>query len=89
MPWNTIVSQEQQGQNSRDKSTYDKVPSVGHDLICVTPAEDLSDSEEVFPKEIAKWNSNDLMDKIEAADTEETSGMITTEHLSRGRITQY
>ncbi|KAM4745917.1 membrane-associated phosphatidylinositol transfer protein 2-like isoform 2-T2 [Anableps anableps] len=34
--------------------------------------EDLSDGEEVFPKEIAKWNSNDFMDKIEAADTEET-----------------
>uniref|UniRef100_A0A1A7X347 DDHD domain-containing protein n=1 Tax=Iconisemion striatum TaxID=60296 RepID=A0A1A7X347_9TELE len=34
--------------------------------------EDLSDGEEVFPKEIAKWNSNDLMDKIEAADPEET-----------------
>ncbi|XP_015234257.1 PREDICTED: membrane-associated phosphatidylinositol transfer protein 2 isoform X4 [Cyprinodon variegatus] len=33
--------------------------------------EDLSDGEEVFPKEIAKWNSNDLIDKIEAADTEE------------------
>uniref|UniRef100_A0A665WCY7 Phosphatidylinositol transfer protein membrane associated 2 n=1 Tax=Echeneis naucrates TaxID=173247 RepID=A0A665WCY7_ECHNA len=30
--------------------------------------EDLSDGEEVFPKEITKWNSNDLMDKIEAAD---------------------
>uniref|UniRef100_A0AAR2JFX7 DDHD domain-containing protein n=1 Tax=Pygocentrus nattereri TaxID=42514 RepID=A0AAR2JFX7_PYGNA len=28
--------------------------------------EDFSDSEEIFPKEIAKWNSNDLMDKIEA-----------------------
>uniref|UniRef100_A0A8C7NTT7 DDHD domain-containing protein n=1 Tax=Oncorhynchus mykiss TaxID=8022 RepID=A0A8C7NTT7_ONCMY len=27
--------------------------------------EDLSDDEQVFPKEIAKWNSNDLMDKIE------------------------
>ncbi|XP_069475755.1 membrane-associated phosphatidylinositol transfer protein 2 isoform X3 [Ambystoma mexicanum] len=26
--------------------------------------EDLSDSEEVFPKEISKWNSNELMDKI-------------------------
>uniref|UniRef100_A0A665WD07 Phosphatidylinositol transfer protein membrane associated 2 n=1 Tax=Echeneis naucrates TaxID=173247 RepID=A0A665WD07_ECHNA len=34
--------------------------------------EDLSDGEEVFPKEITKWNSNDLMDKIEAADAEET-----------------
>uniref|UniRef100_A0A8C9TTK4 Phosphatidylinositol transfer protein membrane associated 2 n=1 Tax=Scleropages formosus TaxID=113540 RepID=A0A8C9TTK4_SCLFO len=30
--------------------------------------EDLSDSEVVFPKEITKWSSNDLMDKIEAAD---------------------
>uniref|UniRef100_A0A673A0F6 Phosphatidylinositol transfer protein membrane associated 2 n=1 Tax=Sphaeramia orbicularis TaxID=375764 RepID=A0A673A0F6_9TELE len=38
--------------------------------------EDLSDGEEVFPKEIAKWNSNDLMDKIEAADTEETPGWL-------------
>uniref|UniRef100_A0A8C7Z7Y3 Phosphatidylinositol transfer protein membrane associated 2 n=1 Tax=Oryzias sinensis TaxID=183150 RepID=A0A8C7Z7Y3_9TELE len=27
--------------------------------------EDFSDGEEVFPKEITKWNSNDLMDKIE------------------------
>ncbi|XP_047238216.1 membrane-associated phosphatidylinositol transfer protein 2-like isoform X4 [Girardinichthys multiradiatus] len=34
--------------------------------------EDLSDGEEVFPKEISKWNSNDLMDKIEATDMEET-----------------
>ncbi|CAG5923394.1 unnamed protein product [Menidia menidia] len=38
--------------------------------------EDLSDGEEVFPKEIAKWNSNDLMDKIEAADAEETPGTM-------------
>lgn len=44
-------------------------------IFCVNPAEDLSDGEEVFPKEIAKWNSNDLMDKIEAADTEETPGI--------------
>ncbi|KAM6944767.1 membrane-associated phosphatidylinositol transfer protein 2-like isoform 6-T6 [Lycodopsis pacificus] len=35
--------------------------------------EDLSD-EEVLPKEITKWNSNDLIDKIEAADAEETPG---------------
>uniref|UniRef100_A0AAQ6AGQ8 DDHD domain-containing protein n=1 Tax=Amphiprion ocellaris TaxID=80972 RepID=A0AAQ6AGQ8_AMPOC len=39
--------------------------------------EDFSDGEEVFPKEIAKWNSNDLMDKIEAADTEETPDKTT------------
>ncbi|XP_072520658.1 membrane-associated phosphatidylinositol transfer protein 2-like isoform X8 [Salminus brasiliensis] len=35
--------------------------------------EDFSDSEEIFPKEIAKWNSNDLMDKIEAGDLEEST----------------
>lgn len=49
---------------------------VNHYVSCVAPAEDLSDSEDVLPKEIAKWNSNDLMDKIEAADTEETPGMM-------------
>ncbi|KAI3372072.1 hypothetical protein L3Q82_006928 [Scortum barcoo] len=41
--------------------------------------EDLSDGEEVLPKEIAKWNSNDLMDKIESADTEETPGELFKE----------
>uniref|UniRef100_A0A3Q3GP49 Phosphatidylinositol transfer protein membrane associated 2 n=1 Tax=Kryptolebias marmoratus TaxID=37003 RepID=A0A3Q3GP49_KRYMA len=43
--------------------------------------EDLSDGEEVFPKEIAKWNSNDLMDKIEAADTEETPVVALSVHM--------
>lgn len=47
-------------------------------IYFVTPAEDFSDGEEVFPKEIAKWNSNDLMDKIEAADAEETPGIQLT-----------
>ncbi|XP_071339102.1 membrane-associated phosphatidylinositol transfer protein 2-like isoform X2 [Trachinotus anak] len=41
--------------------------------------EDLSDGEEVFPKEITKWNSNDLMDKIEATDAEETPGELFKE----------
>lgn len=45
----------------------------------VAPAEDFSDNEDSLPKEIAKWNSNDLMDKIEAVDTEEASSMITTQ----------
>uniref|UniRef100_A0A8D3B259 DDHD domain-containing protein n=1 Tax=Scophthalmus maximus TaxID=52904 RepID=A0A8D3B259_SCOMX len=44
--------------------------------------EDLSDGEEVFPKEIAKWNSNDLMDKIETADAEETQGTTKTLNTS-------
>nr|XP_055063620.1 membrane-associated phosphatidylinositol transfer protein 2 isoform X4 [Misgurnus anguillicaudatus] len=34
--------------------------------------EDFSDNEEIFGKEITKWSSNDLMDKIEAA--EESQG---------------
>ncbi|XP_070821284.1 membrane-associated phosphatidylinositol transfer protein 2-like isoform X3 [Chaetodon trifascialis] len=41
--------------------------------------EDLSDNEDVLPKEIAKWNSNDLMDKIEAVDAEETPGELFKE----------
>ncbi|XP_073321985.1 membrane-associated phosphatidylinositol transfer protein 2-like isoform X1 [Pagrus major] len=41
--------------------------------------EDLSDGEEVLPKEIAKWNSNDLMDKIEASEAEETPGELFKE----------
>ncbi|KAM3940596.1 membrane-associated phosphatidylinositol transfer protein 2 isoform 14-T16 [Leptodactylus fuscus] len=36
--------------------------------------EDLSDNEEVLPKEITKWSSNDLMDKIETAETDELQG---------------
>uniref|UniRef100_A0A9J7Z241 Phosphatidylinositol transfer protein membrane associated 2 n=1 Tax=Cyprinus carpio carpio TaxID=630221 RepID=A0A9J7Z241_CYPCA len=30
--------------------------------------EDLSDNEDIFAKEITKWNSNDLMDKIDTAE---------------------
>ncbi|KAK7933068.1 hypothetical protein WMY93_003964 [Mugilogobius chulae] len=41
--------------------------------------EDLSDGEEVFPKEITKWNSNDLMDKMEAADVEDAPGELFQE----------
>ncbi|KAM9621933.1 membrane-associated phosphatidylinositol transfer protein 2 [Trichechus inunguis] len=33
--------------------------------------EDLSDSEDMFPKDISKWNSNDLMDKIESPEPED------------------
>uniref|UniRef100_A0A3Q3FF65 Phosphatidylinositol transfer protein membrane associated 2 n=1 Tax=Labrus bergylta TaxID=56723 RepID=A0A3Q3FF65_9LABR len=45
--------------------------------------EDFSDNEEVLPKEITKWNSNDLMDKIEAADTEENQGKKKKKHHDR------
>ncbi|XP_037633617.1 membrane-associated phosphatidylinositol transfer protein 2-like isoform X2 [Sebastes umbrosus] len=41
--------------------------------------EDLSDGEEVFPKEISKWNSNEMMDKIEAGDAEEAPGELLKE----------
>ncbi|XP_010789047.1 membrane-associated phosphatidylinositol transfer protein 2 [Notothenia coriiceps] len=41
--------------------------------------EDLSDNEDALPKEITKWNSNDLMDKIDAADSEETPGELFKE----------
>uniref|UniRef100_A0A670Z241 Phosphatidylinositol transfer protein membrane associated 2 n=1 Tax=Pseudonaja textilis TaxID=8673 RepID=A0A670Z241_PSETE len=38
--------------------------------------EDISENEEVFPKEITKWSSNDLMDKIETAETDEVPGRV-------------
>lgn len=50
--------------------------------------EDFSDNEEIFAKEITKWSSNDMMDKIETAESEEaqgTRGIILT-HLTRFRI---
>lgn len=37
-------------------------------------AEDFSDNEEMFAKEISKWNSNDLMDKIETIEVDEAQG---------------
>ncbi|XP_009694507.1 PREDICTED: membrane-associated phosphatidylinositol transfer protein 2 [Cariama cristata] len=36
--------------------------------------EDLSDNEEMFPKEITKWSSNDLMDKIETPECDDVPG---------------
>uniref|UniRef100_A0A7N6BMB1 DDHD domain-containing protein n=1 Tax=Anabas testudineus TaxID=64144 RepID=A0A7N6BMB1_ANATE len=36
--------------------------------------EDFSDNEEMFPKEITKWSSNDLMDKIETIEVDEAQG---------------
>ena len=55
-------------------------------MLC-RPAEDLSDNEDALPKEITKWNSNDLMDKIEAADTEETPGTMKTLCTSSWEVT--
>uniref|UniRef100_A0A8C2ENJ0 Phosphatidylinositol transfer protein membrane associated 2 n=1 Tax=Cyprinus carpio TaxID=7962 RepID=A0A8C2ENJ0_CYPCA len=37
---------------------------------------DFSDNEEIFVKEITKWSSNDLMDKIETAEAEEAQGIL-------------
>uniref|UniRef100_A0A8C2U9S4 Phosphatidylinositol transfer protein membrane associated 2 n=1 Tax=Coturnix japonica TaxID=93934 RepID=A0A8C2U9S4_COTJA len=48
--------------------------------MCVTQKknlffkEDLSDNEEMFPKEITKWSSNDLMDKIETPECDDVPG---------------
>uniref|UniRef100_A0A8C4HD95 Phosphatidylinositol transfer protein membrane associated 2 n=1 Tax=Dicentrarchus labrax TaxID=13489 RepID=A0A8C4HD95_DICLA len=38
--------------------------------------EDFSDNEEMFAKEITKWNSNDLMDKIETIEVDEAQGRL-------------
>lgn len=38
--------------------------------------EDLSDSEDMFPKEITKWSSNDLMDKMESPEPEDAQDSL-------------
>lgn len=52
-----------------------------HICVCMTLKksvfffkEDLSDNEEMFPKEITKWSSNDLMDKIETPECDDVQG---------------
>ena len=42
--------------------------------VFVYHAEDFSDNEEMFAKEITKWSSNDLMDKIETTEVDEAQG---------------
>lgn len=39
-------------------------------------AEDFSDNEELFAKDMTKWNSNDLMDKIETIEADEAQGKV-------------
>uniref|UniRef100_A0AAQ4P355 Phosphatidylinositol transfer protein membrane associated 2 n=1 Tax=Gasterosteus aculeatus aculeatus TaxID=481459 RepID=A0AAQ4P355_GASAC len=41
--------------------------------------EDFSDNEEMFAKEITKWSSNDLMDKIETMEADEAQEMLYQE----------
>ncbi|XP_072514184.1 membrane-associated phosphatidylinositol transfer protein 2-like isoform X4 [Salminus brasiliensis] len=41
--------------------------------------EDLSDNEEIFAKEITKWSSNDLMDKIETTEADESQSDLYQE----------
>ncbi|XP_041058197.1 membrane-associated phosphatidylinositol transfer protein 2 isoform X1 [Carcharodon carcharias] len=47
--------------------------------------EDFSDNEEIFPQEITKWNSNDLIDKIEAGGEAEGG----QSDLYQGQLTDY
>ncbi|XP_077917181.1 membrane-associated phosphatidylinositol transfer protein 2 isoform X7 [Halichoerus grypus] len=48
--------------------------------------EDLSDSEEIFPKDITKWNSNDLMDKIESPEPEDTQDGLYRQSAHEFRV---
>lgn len=43
-------------------------------------AEDFSDNEEMFAKDITKWSSNDLMDKIETIEADEAQGRLCVCH---------
>lgn len=48
--------------------------AVAVDTLRRLPAEDFSDNEEIFAKDITKWSSNDLMDKIETIEVDEAQG---------------
>ncbi|KAK2537798.1 membrane-associated phosphatidylinositol transfer protein 2 isoform X5 [Columba livia] len=48
--------------------------------------EDLSDNEEMFPKEITKWSSNDLMDKIETPECDDVQGDLYHEPSAEYRV---
>ncbi|XP_036907846.1 membrane-associated phosphatidylinositol transfer protein 2 isoform X5 [Sturnira hondurensis] len=48
--------------------------------------EDLSDSEEMFPKDISKWSSNDLMDKIEGPEPEDTQDGLYRQSVPEFRV---
>lgn len=38
------------------------------------PTENIHSKEDLYPKDISKWNSNDLMDKMENPEPEDTQG---------------
>lgn len=59
------------GKISRPRS--DGSAAAAHALT-VPLTEDFSDNEEIFVKDITKWSSNDLMDKIETIEVDEAQG---------------
>ncbi|XP_037600170.1 membrane-associated phosphatidylinositol transfer protein 2 isoform X6 [Cebus imitator] len=48
--------------------------------------EDLSDTEEMFPKDITKWSSNDLMDNIESPEPEDTQDGLYRQSAPEFRV---
>uniref|UniRef100_A0A2K5IHP8 DDHD domain-containing protein n=1 Tax=Colobus angolensis palliatus TaxID=336983 RepID=A0A2K5IHP8_COLAP len=48
--------------------------------------EDLSDTEEMFPEDITKWSSNDLMDKIESPEPEDTQDGLYRQSTPEFRV---
>lgn len=51
-------------------------------FLFVHLAEDFSDNEELFAKDMTKWNSNDLMDKIETIEVDEAQGSESSTSVS-------
>ncbi|XP_049625146.1 membrane-associated phosphatidylinositol transfer protein 2 isoform X3 [Suncus etruscus] len=48
--------------------------------------EDLSDPEEMYPKDISKWDSNDLMDKIEGPEPDTTQDSLFGQNAPEYRV---
>uniref|UniRef100_A0A8C7Z619 Phosphatidylinositol transfer protein membrane associated 2 n=1 Tax=Oryzias sinensis TaxID=183150 RepID=A0A8C7Z619_9TELE len=48
--------------------------------------EALSDNEDIFSKEITKWSSNDLMDKIETMEVDDAPGQFSSVNVSKMKV---
>uniref|UniRef100_A0AAY4BWG7 DDHD domain-containing protein n=1 Tax=Denticeps clupeoides TaxID=299321 RepID=A0AAY4BWG7_9TELE len=76
------------GSPSRHSISEWRMQSIARDSEDSTDDEyfDAHDNEEIIPKEITKWSSNDLMDKIETSEADEAQGDLYQE--SGGEFTE-
>lgn len=64
------------------------VPTFGLIFILHFLSEALSDNEDIFSKEITKWSSNDLMDKIETMEVDDAPGQFSSVNVLKMKLLQ-